>query len=112
VTKGEKKGWVGFFIALGGVAGLALLQRKSSSGPSARLLPAPPVLDKTPRVFKGSAKVYAYIYRRRNETEYRMAVGTSYARPREMGIFDSVEAAQKVARDKGFTLAWKGARDE
>ena len=53
----------------------------------------------------------AYIYRRPNETAVRMALGTSPATAREMGIFSSEAKARAVAEKQKARLAWAGVRD-
>jgi hypothetical protein len=55
-------------------------------------------------------KIFAYIYQRPDEEVVRMAIGTSPATAREMGIFQKPETAQDLAHRKGWALAWEGVK--
>jgi hypothetical protein len=91
------------YTLLGAIGGLILAGRRrdreraaAAHAPAAARAPAPPV--------------FAYIYQRPDEVAVRMSSGTSPATAVEMGIFGTVEKAQEIAKQKGWTLAWEGAR--
>lgn len=56
--------------------------------------------------------IFAYLYQLPADsfTTTRMAFGRQGDTPTEMGVFGSPDAAVKLARDKGWTLAWSGVK--
>ncbi len=107
----NQNGWTRFLVAVGASAAGFVLFR--GTRPRATLKSEPAKLRSVPKpvAFSKPGTVYAYIYQRRSEPEFRMAIGPAFARAQEMGIFSTVEAAQAVALQKGWKLAWKGYRD-
>ena len=75
-------------------------RRRDSTRPLANSLTPPP------------PKVFAYLYQLPEDgfTTTRMAFGEHGKAPEEMGIFQSPDAAQKLALEKGWILAWQGVK--
>lgn len=90
------------YTLLGAIGGLILAgrrrdrERQAAPPAAAARAPAPPV--------------FAYIYQRPSEIAVRMSSGTSPTTAVEMGIFGTVDKAQAIAKQKGWQLAWDGAR--
>jgi hypothetical protein len=61
---------------------------------------------------KDAPPVFAYLYQLPDDAfaTTRMAFGETESGAQEMGIFDSPDAARKVAESKGWRMAWDGVR--